>query len=69
VPSGEGNITLSVAAAAATDEALNPNTASNALQFTYDTTAPVPTLTTASVYYQNTSPVTFTVTWTGELGV
>ena len=69
VPDAEGNITLSIDAAVATDEALNANVASNQLMFTYDTTSPDPTLTSVvtTTYYQNTSPVTFTVTWTEDV--
>eukprot|EP00899_Mesostigma_viride_P015383 jgi/Mesvir1/23846/Mv10649-RA.1 len=62
VPSGEGTITVDVAAGVATDAAGNGNTAASQLSFVYDITGPTVALSTLAVL-TNTSPVTVTVTF------
>lgn len=48
VPSSDGAFSVEVAAGAFSDAAGNPNSASNTLSFTYDSTAPAATLTTVT---------------------
>ena len=65
-PSGQGAVTAQIQAAAAQDAATNQNTASNTLSVTYDTVAPVLTVTapTAGSYINLANQTSLTVTGT-----
>lgn len=72
-PAGDGAVTVGIGEGGATDAAGNPNTASNQLAWTYDTSAPTVTLKTAAPDPLATKAfrvsITFTEAVTGfELG-
>ena len=62
-PSGQGAVTLDVAADVAQDAALNPNTAATQFSITYDSVAPTVTLTSTATSPTNTSPIPMTATF------
>ncbi|OWK40496.1 beta strand repeat-containing protein [Fimbriiglobus ruber] len=62
-PDGDGLVTVSVAADAATDAAGNGNAASNAVAVTSDRTAPTPTVSSPAPDSTSTNPIPFTVTF------
>lgn len=62
-PSSQGAFSVELPANTANDTAGNLNTASNTLNYTYDSVAPTVTLTTAHSPYHNSSPLTFTATF------
>ena len=64
VPSGDGPVSVSIAADAATDAGGNGNTAATAFGFTHDATAPGVTLATTAPALTNQRPVPVTVTFT-----
>lgn len=63
VPSGQGTVSVSLAAGVATDPAGNANTASNLLSRQFDNVAPVPTITLGPGLADptNLSPIVFSV--------
>src|SRR5207302_5280439 len=63
VPSGQGAVSVSVAANKAVDAANNGNTASNTLSLIYDNVAPSVILATTASDPTNTSPIPVTVTF------
>jgi len=54
----DGNVTTFIGAGTVTDGSGNPGTASNTLQFTFDTTPPIPTLSSQAGPTQNTTQIT-----------
>ncbi len=65
VPTGQGTVSVSVAAGITADPAGNPNTASNLLSRTFDNIPPVPTITLGPgiIDPTNASPIVFAVTF------
>jgi hypothetical protein len=66
-PSGQGAVTVNVAAAVAQDADLNPNTAATQYSITYDTVAPTVTLTSTATSPTETSPVPMTATFSEDV--
>ena len=62
IPAGQGLVSVSISAGAVTDEAANPNTASNHLSTTYDSMTPSCTVT-GPASPNKTSPINFTITF------
>jgi len=62
-PSGQGAVTVNVAAAVAQDAALNYNTAATQYSITYDSVAPTVTLTSTATSPTSTSPIPMTATF------
>ena len=62
-PSGDGSVTVDVAAIVAQDIAGNNNTAATQLSRTYDTTAPTVTITSVAPINTNTAPISVTITF------
>ena len=60
-PASDGTITVTIPASSVTDPAGNGNTASNALQITFDRTTPGPALSTDAASPTNAASVTVTV--------
>ncbi len=64
-PSGQGAVTVAIAAGVASDDATNGNTVATTLTRTYDSTAPTVTLSSATAQaplFTNTSPIPVSVT-------
>ena len=66
-PTADGDVTVSVAAAVATDVAGNDNIAATPLTVTSDTTAPGATITTTATSPTNLTAIPFTVTFTEDV--
>ncbi|GAB1360783.1 hypothetical protein MASR1M32_00190 [Rhodobacter sp.] len=64
VPGGDGSVSVNIAAGAATDDALNVNTASNTITYTHDATAPGVTLSGTVDPVSNAASVPVTVSFT-----
>ncbi len=62
-PSGQGAVTVDVAAGVAQDAALNNNTAATQFSITYDSTSPTVTLTSTASSPTKTSPIPMTATF------
>ena len=62
-PSGQGAVTVNVAAGVAQDGAGNLNTVATQLSRTYDSQGPTTTITSAAAATVNTSPIAVTVTF------
>ena len=62
-PSGQGAVTVDVAAGVAQDAALNPNTAATQFSITCDSTSPTVTLTSTASSPTKTSPIPMTATF------
>ena len=62
-PSGQGAVTVDIAAGIAQDAAGNGNTAATQLSRTYDNTQPSVTITSAAPNPTNTSPIPVTITF------
>jgi hypothetical protein len=65
-PAAAGQVTVDVAAGAAADAALNPNTAADQYAILYNPNAPGVAISTASQYV-NTSPIPVTITFTEQV--
>ena len=68
VPTAETTLSLSMAAGRLNDQALNQNNASNTLTFNFDSTPPVPTLSTnVPGTFTKSLPIEVTITFTEEV--